>query len=139
MHRREKLFIRGAWVEPAGSAQIEVTSPHTEQVVARVPEATDEDVARAVEAARQAFDSGPAGVVGAITPWNIPLMLELMKVAPALGAGCCVVLKPAAEAPLDSFVLAEIAEEAGLPAGVLNVVPGRAATGEALVRHPGVD
>ncbi len=81
-----------------------------------------------------------AGVVAAITPWNYPLHQAVAKVAPALAAGCTVVLKPSEVAPLSAFVLAEAAEEAGLPAGVLNVVTGRGpAAGEALVAHPEVD
>ncbi|HEX3621176.1 MAG TPA: aldehyde dehydrogenase family protein [Acidimicrobiales bacterium] len=81
-----------------------------------------------------------AGVVAAITPWNYPLHQAVAKVAPALAAGCTVVLKPSEVAPLSAFVLAEAAEEAGLPPGVLNVVTGRgAAPGEALVGHPDVD
>jgi len=81
-----------------------------------------------------------AGVVAAITPWNYPLHQAVAKVAPALAAGCTVVLKPSEVAPLSAFVLAEVAEEAGLPPGVLNVVTGRGASvGEALVGHPGVD
>src|SRR4051794_30081435 len=81
-----------------------------------------------------------AGVVAAITPWNYPLHQAVAKVAPALAAGCTVVLKPSEVAPLSAFVLAEAAEEVGLPPGVLNVVTGRgAAAGEALVGHPGVD
>ncbi len=81
----------------------------------------------------------PVGVVGAIVPWNGPPMLTMMKVAPALAAGCSVVLKPAPEAPLDSYVLAEAAMAAGLPAGVLNIVPGGRELGEYLVTHPDVD
>jgi acyl-CoA reductase-like NAD-dependent aldehyde dehydrogenase len=81
-----------------------------------------------------------AGVVGAITPWNYPLHQAVAKVAPALAAGCTVVLKPSEVAPLSAFVLAEAVEEAGLPPGVLNVVTGRGrAAGEALVAHPDVD
>jgi acyl-CoA reductase-like NAD-dependent aldehyde dehydrogenase len=81
-----------------------------------------------------------AGVVAAITPWNYPLHQAVAKVAPALAAGCTVVLKPSEIAPLSAFVLAEAAEEVGLPPGVLNVVTGRGrAAGEALVRHPEVD
>jgi aldehyde dehydrogenase (NAD+) len=81
-----------------------------------------------------------AGVVAAITPWNYPLHQAVAKVAPAVAAGCTVVLKPSEVAPLSAFVLAEAAEEAGLPPGVLNVVTGRgAAAGEALVGHPEVD
>jgi len=81
-----------------------------------------------------------AGVVAAITPWNYPLHQAVAKVAPALSAGCTVVLKPSEVAPLSAFLLAEAAEEAGLPAGALNVVTGRGrAAGEALVGHPDVD
>ena len=82
----------------------------------------------------------PIGVVGAIVPWNFPLNLASWKVAPALAAGCTVVLKPATETPLTALLLADVAAEVGLPAGVLNVVPGRGSTaGEAVVAHPGVD
>jgi betaine-aldehyde dehydrogenase len=82
----------------------------------------------------------PVGVVGAITPWNYPLHQIALKVAPALAAGCTVVLKPSEVAPFNAFILAEAAQAAGLPRGVLNIVTGFGATaGEALVRHPGVD
>ncbi|MBU8821936.1 aldehyde dehydrogenase [Mycolicibacterium goodii] len=82
----------------------------------------------------------PLGVIGAVTPWNFPLDLAVWKVAPALAAGNSVVLKPAEQAPLSSIRLAELAVEAGLPEGVLNVVPGLGPTaGAALGRHPGVD
>jgi betaine-aldehyde dehydrogenase len=82
----------------------------------------------------------PIGVVAAITPWNSPTMIGAWKIAPALAAGCAVVLKPPEDAPLTSLMLAELAERAGFPAGVLNVVPGRGVTtGNALISHPGVD
>jgi betaine-aldehyde dehydrogenase len=82
----------------------------------------------------------PVGVVGAITPWNYPLHQIALKVAPALAAGCTVVLKPSEIAPFNAFVLAEVVEAAGLPQGVFNLVTGLGAeAGEALVRHPGVD
>ena len=82
----------------------------------------------------------PVGVVGAITPWNYPLHQIALKVAPALAAGCTVVLKPSEVAPFNAFVLAEAIEAAGLPKGVFNLVTGTGAqAGEALVRHPGVD
>jgi aldehyde dehydrogenase (NAD+) len=82
----------------------------------------------------------PVGVVGCITPWNYPLHQVICKVAPALAAGCTVVLKPAELAPLSAFILAEAAREIGLPAGVLNVVagPGRV-VGEAIAAHPAID
>jgi aldehyde dehydrogenase (NAD+) len=81
----------------------------------------------------------PRGVVGAVVPWNFPNTLAAMKYAPALAAGCTVVLKPAAETVLDTILLADAAMEAGLPAGVLNIVPGGRDTGAYLVGHPGVD
>ena len=81
----------------------------------------------------------PVGVVGAIVPWNAPVTIASWKVAPALAAGCTVVLKPAPEAPLSNFVLAEALAEAGLPAGAFNVVPGGREIGEHLVAHPGTD
>jgi phenylacetaldehyde dehydrogenase len=81
----------------------------------------------------------PVGVVGAIVPWNVPFMMVAWKVAPALAAGCTVVLKPSEEASLSALLLGELALEAGVPAGVLNVVTGLGReAGEALVRHPGV-
>ena len=82
----------------------------------------------------------PVGVVAAIVPWNYPLMLAAWKVAPALAAGCTVVLKPASATPLTAIELGRLALEAGIPAGVLNVVigPGEE-VGERLVTHPGVD
>jgi acyl-CoA reductase-like NAD-dependent aldehyde dehydrogenase len=82
----------------------------------------------------------PVGVVGCITPWNYPLHQVICKIAPALAAGCTVVLKPAELAPLSAASLAEAAHEIGLPAGVLNIVFGEGkVVGEAIVAHPGVD
>ncbi|SHN18054.1 aldehyde dehydrogenase [Cryptosporangium aurantiacum] len=81
----------------------------------------------------------PVGVVGAIVPWNAPLFTAALKVAPALLAGCSVLLKPSPEAPLSAFALAEAAAEAGLPEGVLSVLPAGPAASEYLVRHPGVN
>src|SRR2546426_10246260 len=82
----------------------------------------------------------PLGVVGQIIPWNFPILLAAWKVAPALAAGNTIVLKPAEQTPLSALRLAQIAEEAGLPPGVLNVVTGFGPTaGGALVDHPGVD
>ncbi|MDH5210419.1 MAG: aldehyde dehydrogenase family protein, partial [Betaproteobacteria bacterium] len=82
----------------------------------------------------------PVGVVGAITPWNYPLHQITLKVAPALAAGCTVVLKPSEIAPFNAFFLAEVIEAAGLPKGVFNLVTGYGpVVGEALVKHPRVD
>ncbi|HVC07632.1 MAG TPA: aldehyde dehydrogenase family protein [Solirubrobacterales bacterium] len=82
----------------------------------------------------------PIGVLGAITPWNYPLNQIAAKVAPALAAGCTVVLKPSEVAPLNAFILAEVIEAVGLPAGVFNLVSGTGPlVGEAIAGHPGVD
>src|SRR4029453_4422387 len=82
----------------------------------------------------------PIGVVGCVTPWNYPLHQVVCKIAPALAAGCTVVLKPAEMAPLSAFMLAEAAHEIGLPDGVLNIVSGSGrVVGEAIVAPPGVD
>ena len=214
---RDKLYINGKWVEPAGKGMLDVTNSTTEEVMGRIPEGTAEDVDRAVAAARAAFNSWsdtpvderarilkaiserlaarqseiagiiasevgmplplatavqaglpamvsgsfakllaeysfeeqvgnslvvkePVGVVGCITPWNYPLHQVVAKVAPALAAGCTVVLKPSEVAPLTAFILAEIVDEVGLPAGVFNLVTGIGpVVGEALAAHPDVD
>jgi aldehyde dehydrogenase (NAD+) len=214
---REKLFIGGEWVDPAGSERIEVINPTTEESMGSIPEGTPQDVDRAVAAARDAFDAWsqtsreqraallgaiatglneradqiaatvcaelgmplklsrriqaglpimtfssmpelmeqvaweeevgnslvvrePIGVLGAITPWNYPLHQIAAKVAPALAAGCPVVLKPSEVAPLNAFILAEVIEAAGLPAGAFNLVTGTGpVVGEAIAAHPGID
>jgi acyl-CoA reductase-like NAD-dependent aldehyde dehydrogenase len=81
----------------------------------------------------------PVGVVAAIVPWNMPQFSIVVKLAPALLAGCAVVLKPAPETPLDALLLAEMIDELGLPPGVVSVLPGDRAAGEHLVGHPEVD
>lgn len=214
---RDKLYINGKWVVPAGTGMIDVINSTTEEVMAQIPEGTPEDVNRAVAAARTAFDSWsttsvqeraekltnlagglsarqneiasvvanevgmplplatavqagmpasvmgsyakmlgdysfeeqignslvvrePVGVVGCITPWNFPLHQVVTKIAPALAAGCTVVLKPSEVAPLTAFILAEICDDVGLPAGVFNLVTGYGpVVGEALASHPDVD
>ncbi|HVW43399.1 MAG TPA: aldehyde dehydrogenase [Amycolatopsis sp.] len=219
----DSLFIDGGWVAPATDRRIDVVNATTEESLGSVPEASEEDVDRAVLAACQAFDGSawgsaepgeraavlnrfadalekradqvtrtvsqqngmplslseqfeggyavallryyaalatstefeerrpsplgfdtlvrrsPIGVVGAIVPWNYPVVLAVTKIAPALAAGCTVVLKPSPGTVLDSFILAEAAEEAGVPAGVLNWVPGGRELGAYLVSHPSVD
>lgn len=217
-----KLFIDGAWVAPASERIIDVISPATEEIIARVPEGVEADIDAAVGAARRAFDSGPwgrsdlaermavlsklsaqfadraeeiaqlvsaemgcpislsntmqavgprllldafldlaasypwtdarrsatgnalvtreaVGVVAAIVPWNAPLLTTMIKIAPALLAGCTVVHKPAPETPLSAYLLAEMLQDAGLPSGVFNIVPAGRAVSEHLVCHPGVD
>ncbi|WP_426571454.1 aldehyde dehydrogenase [Aquihabitans sp. McL0605] len=81
----------------------------------------------------------PTGVVAAIVPWNMPQFLIAGKLAPALLAGCSIVIKPAAETPLDALLLAEVIDSIGLPPGVVSILPGGREVGEALVAHPGVD
>ncbi|HSE36585.1 MAG TPA: aldehyde dehydrogenase family protein [Blastocatellia bacterium] len=217
MSVREKLYVNGEWIEPAGKGMLDVINSTTEEGMGRVPEGTVEDINRAVAAAREAFDlwsatsaaeragflqkiaaglaarqseiaaiiasevgmplplatmvqagmpamvmgsyarllgdysfeeqignslvvKEPVGVVGCITPWNYPLHQVVAKVAPALAAGCTVVLKPSEVAPLTAFILAEIVDDARLPAGVFNLVTGLGpVVGEALASHPDVD
>ena len=81
----------------------------------------------------------PVGVVAAIVPWNVPQFVTMSKLAPALLTGCTMVLKPAPETLLDAYLLADILDEAGVPAGVVNIVPAGREAGEHLVRHPGID
>jgi acyl-CoA reductase-like NAD-dependent aldehyde dehydrogenase len=214
---RDKIFIGGEWVEPAGADALPVINSTTEETIATVPGCSPVEVDHAVEAARAAFDGWSQtprseraeamtaiaaamqdraeeltativqelgmplkltemiqvglginhfavmpqaleevrweeeignsrvlreaiGVVGAITPWNYPLNQIGAKVAPALAAGCTVVLKPSEVVPLNAFILAEAIEAAGLPAGVFNLVTGIGpVVGEAIASHPGVD
>ncbi len=214
---RDKVFIGGEWVEPAGADPLPVVNSTTEETIATIPGCTPVEVDNAVSAARDAFEgwsrtpraeraealsaiaagleeradeltetivaelgmprkltriiqvglginhfaSMPkameevrweeeignsrllregVGVVGAITPWNYPLNQIAAKVAPALAAGCTVVLKPSEIVPLNAFILAEVIESVGLPAGVFNLVTGIGpVVGEAIAGHPGVD
>ena len=88
---------------------------------------------------REFADQVPVGVIGQIVPWNFPLLMLAWKIAPALALGNTVVLKPAEFTPLSALLFAELAAQAGLPAGVLNVVTGDGATGTAIVAHPDVN
>ncbi len=82
----------------------------------------------------------PVGVVGQIIPWNFPLLMVAWKWGPALAAGCTIVMKPAEQTPLTCLRMARLAQKAGIPDGVINVVPGYGPTaGAAIVKHPGVD
>jgi phenylacetaldehyde dehydrogenase len=221
------LFIDGEWVESTGGKTIAVHDPSTGREIARVVDASDEDVDRAVAAARRAFDDGrwsglspyarerviarladlieqnieelaelesidngkprsasqnydlpkcvqtlrymagwatkisgehiepsgvpagsvhayvrrePIGVCAQIVPWNFPLMMAVQKIAPALAAGCTIILKPAEQTPLTVLRLADLVAEAGIPAGVLNIITGYGETaGDRMVRSPDVD
>ncbi|MFN2537039.1 MAG: aldehyde dehydrogenase [Mycobacteriales bacterium] len=222
METREHIYVGGEFIASTGNGTIEVISPHTEEVIARVPDGTTADVDKAVAAAREAFDNGPwprltpaeragylsrlsaliqanmddwagtisremgspftfsqmgqvfastmvldyyaglaesyhfeelrngimgpvlvrrepVGVAAAIVPWNVPLFTTVLKLGPALLAGCTVVLKPSPETPLDAYKLAEACEEIGLPKGVLNIVVAGREVGAHLVSHPGID
>jgi len=81
----------------------------------------------------------PVGVVAAVVPWNAPVFLAMIKMAPALMAGCTIVIKPAPETPLDAYILAECVEQAGFPAGTVNIVAAERAASDRLIRHPGID
>jgi aldehyde dehydrogenase (NAD+) len=135
--------------EIAAVITAEMGSPTTfaRKVQATMPRATSAGVAKLAadfpwteEIGNSLVVREPVGVVGAITPWNYPLHQIVAKVAPALVAGCSVVLKPSEIAPLTAGILAEIVSAAGVPGGVYNVVHGYGPTvGEALAAHPGVD
>jgi acyl-CoA reductase-like NAD-dependent aldehyde dehydrogenase len=81
----------------------------------------------------------PVGVVAAIAPWNAPLFSMIIKLAPALVAGCAVIMKPAPETPLEAYILAECVETTGFPPGVVNLVPAEREVSDYLIRHPGID
>ncbi|MGW0040062.1 aldehyde dehydrogenase [Gordonia sp. NPDC003376] len=98
-----------------------------------------EEIRPGLLGARTVVRSEPVGVIAAIAPWNYPQPLAAMKIAPALAAGCTVVLKPSPETSLDAFVFAEAAAAAGVPDGVLNIVPAEREVSAYLVAHPGVD
>ncbi len=218
-----QFFIGGRWVKPLSNRQIDVISPNTEEVIARTPDANEQDMERAVSAARQAFDHGPwprmtptqrgemlrrlaaelrtraadlaevwtaemgvlftlaqygpeyalknldfyadlpgtfsfeqprtpafgggagylirepVGVVAAITPWNAPFATMITKIAPALLAGCTVIMKPAPETPLDAYIIALAAEAVGFPPGVINLVTAGRETSDYLVHRPQLD
>ncbi|MFF0494009.1 aldehyde dehydrogenase [Nocardia sp. NPDC004068] len=97
------------------------------------------DEIREAPSGRARVTREPVGVLAAIVPWNAPHLVTMMKLAPALLAGCTVVLKPAPETPLDAYLLAELLTRAGLPDGVVNIVPAHREPSEYLVTHPGVD
>ena len=97
-----------------------------------------QEIRRSVNGATALVTREPVGVVAAVIPWNMPLLAGLHKIVPAILAGCSVVLKPSPEAPLSSYLVAELLESAGLPSGVLNLVPADREASEYLISHPGV-
>ena len=128
--------------KPIGDA-LRVDVPNATACMRWYAEAVDKLYGEIAPTGRDALaliDREPLGVIGAVVPWNYPLIITAWKLAPALATGNSVVLKPAEQSPLSALLLAELAAEAGLPNGVLNVVPGFGAeAGEALGRHPDVD
>ncbi|MFJ6986979.1 MULTISPECIES: aldehyde dehydrogenase family protein [unclassified Streptomyces] len=144
---RDALAARQDEMAEAITAELGSPLPFSQAVHAAVPIAVAGSYAEL--AATHAFEEKignstvhlePVGVVGAITPWNYPLHQIVAKVAPALAAGCTIVLKPAENTPLIAQLFAEAVHEAGLPAGVFNLVTGLGpVAGQALAEHPGVD
>lgn len=225
--RKPQLFIDGQWVDSTGGATLGVIDPSSGKEISRFVDATNDDVDRAVAAARRAFDDGrwsdlppivretmlhkladllgahadelaeleaidngkpkgmaaaidipgcvgmmhymagwatklgteasepmstprgafhsyvrrePIGVAAQIVPWNFPLLMAVLKIAPALAAGCTVVLKPAEQTSLTALRLADLIAQSDIPAGVVNIITGNGHTaGDRLVRHPDVD
>ena len=128
---------------PEAKWDIEDTAA-TFEYYAGLAEQLDIDTEETIELPEPRFSSKvvkePIGVAGAIIPWNFPMLMAAWKVAPALAAGCTMVLKPSEITSLTALALADIVDQAGLPAGVLNVVTGLGqAAGQALTEHPGVD
>lgn len=107
--------------------------------LAIAPDYPFSDVRRSVNGATALVTREPVGVVAAVIPWNMPLLTAMHKIAPAIVSGCTMVLKPSPEAPLSSYLVAELLETAGVPAGVVNVVPADREASEYLVTHPSVD
>jgi len=144
---RDVLLARKDEIAETVTAELGSPLPFSQNVHAAVPIAVAGSYAEL--AATHAFEEKagnstvylePVGVVGAITPWNYPLHQIVAKVAPALAAGCTVVLKPAEDTPLTAQLFAEAVHEAGVPAGVFNLVTGLGpVAGQALAEHPGVD
>jgi acyl-CoA reductase-like NAD-dependent aldehyde dehydrogenase len=128
----------GCAISQAPQAQTGLVAPLFDYYASVAREHEFERTVRAGERAGLVTEE-PVGVVAAIVPWNAPVTLAAWKTAPALAAGCTVVLKPPPEAPLSNFVLAEALDEAGVPPGVVNVVPGGREVGEHLVTHPATD
>ncbi len=144
---REGIKARSAEIAASITAEMGSPTKFASTVQVGMPMATSKGVAGLAESFPWTEEIGnslvvrePIGVVGAVTPWNYPLHQVVAKVAPALVAGCTIVLKPSEVAPLTAGILAEITAEAGLPAGVFNVVHGTGPeAGEALAAHHAVD
>ena len=144
--RKRKDDLASAWTAQMG-APLNYTSPMTSAVIGFYDFYANsvEDYAWIEEKPTSHADHfgllvrEPVGVVAAIVPWNGPLFIMTIKIAPALIAGCTIVAKPSPETPLESYILAECAQEAGIPPGVINVIPADRDVSEYLVSRPGVD
>jgi acyl-CoA reductase-like NAD-dependent aldehyde dehydrogenase len=143
----ERLEERGDEIAALISSELGMPVAQSRFIQAGLPAMSFSSMARIVgqfpweeELGNSLIVREPVGVVGAITPWNYPLHQVAAKVAPAIAAGCAVVVKPSEVTPLSAFVLAEIIDSVGVPAGVFNLVTGTGpVVGEAIVTHPGVD
>jgi aldehyde dehydrogenase (NAD+) len=143
----EGLEERGDEIATLISSELGMPLAHSRFIQAGLPAMSFSSMARIVgqfpweeELGNSLIVREPVGVVGAITPWNYPLHQVAAKVAPAIAAGCAVVVKPSEVTPLSAFLLAEIIDSVGLPPGVFNLVTGMGpVVGEAIVAHPGVD
>jgi acyl-CoA reductase-like NAD-dependent aldehyde dehydrogenase len=143
----ERLEERGDEIAALISSELGMPVAQSRFIQAGLPAMSFSSMARIVgqfpweeELGNSLIVREPVGVVGAITPWNYPLHQVAAKVAPAIAAGCVVVVKPSEVTPLSAFVLAEIIDSVGVPAGVFNLVTGTGpVVGEAIVTHPGVD
>lgn len=124
----------GAPIKLSRTAQVPMGIAHLKQAAAVLETFAFEEAAGTTLVLRE-----PIGVCALITPWNWPMNQIACKVAPALAAGCTMVLKPSEETPLSAVIFAEILHEAGVPAGVFNLVQGAGETGQALAAHPGID
>jgi betaine-aldehyde dehydrogenase len=141
------LHARSGEIAEIVAQEVGMPLPMAQQIQAGLPTlvmGTYADIVEGFQFEEQVGNSivvqEPVGVVGCITPWNYPLHQIVAKVAPALAAGCCVVLKPSEVAPLNAFILAEIVDQSDLPAGVFNLVSGLGpVVGEAIAAHPDVD
>ena len=129
----------GCPIAQARSIQLPSALDILDSYIAVAREYPFREVRRSLSGATALVVREPIGVVAAVTPWNVPLCIPLQKLVPALLTGCAVVLKPAPETPLTSYFLAELLGQAGLPPGVVNVVPADRETSEYLVTHRGVD
>src|SRR6266478_1203118 len=124
---REACYVDGQWVQAASGQTQNVDNPATGKIIGAVPKLSAAETRQAIEADKRiVVIKQPIGVVACITPWNFPLAMITRKAGPALGAGCTVVIKPASQTPFSALALAELAERAGVPKGVLNIVTGSA-------------